>query len=182
MLKLDHVHLNGVRDSVGWKWEKSGSYTTKSMYKHLSSSVITSKYLKKLWKNKMPMKLKVFLWLGLQNKLQTGEALKNKNRKGDSRCMLCGVAETVEHILFGCVISSCVWSCFKEALGWDRTPSTWTDFLRGWMPLGCSDFDLKLFQFAIVAWSLWVCRNKIRIKGNFPGSAIDILYKSNLLL
>jgi len=124
MLKLDPVHLNGVRDSVGWKWEKSGSYTTKSMYRHLSSIVITSKYLKKLWKNKMPMKLKVFLWLGLQNKLQTGEALKKKDWKGDSRCMLCGVVETVEHILFGCVISSCVWSCFKEALGWDRTPST----------------------------------------------------------
>ncbi|KAG2626385.1 hypothetical protein PVAP13_3KG351527 [Panicum virgatum] len=36
------------------------------------------------------------------------------------------------------------------------------------MPLGCSDFDLKLFQFAIVAWSLWVCRNKMRMEGKFP--------------
>jgi len=73
--------------------------------------------LKKLWKNRMPLKLKVFLWLALRNRLRTGEALKKRGWKGDSRCILCGVEETVDHIFFGCAISSCIWSCFKEALG-----------------------------------------------------------------
>ena len=84
--------------------------------------------------------------------------------------------------LFGCAIFSCVWSCFKEALGWDRTPNNMNDFLRGWLPLRCVDYDLKLFMFAIVTCAMWVCRNKIVIEKKFPSSAIDIMYKADLLL
>jgi hypothetical protein len=39
-------------------------------------------------------------------------------------------------------------------------------FFRVWLPLGCVDYDLKLFQFAIVAWALWVCRNKMNTEKN----------------
>lgn len=77
----------------------------------------------------MPMKLKIFLWLAFQTRLEIGEALKKKNWKGDIRCLLCGVVENLDHILFGCIISSCVWGCFKEVLGWDRAPSSMVDFL-----------------------------------------------------
>lgn len=108
MLELDHVQLNEGEDLVKWKLEKSGAYTTKSMLKDFNS-----KQLKKLWKNKMPMKLKVFIWLAFQDKLQTGMALKKRKWKGYSRCILCGVKENVDHIFFGCAIYSCVWSCFK---------------------------------------------------------------------
>jgi hypothetical protein len=52
---------------------------TKSMYRLLSFEGVVSKRLQKLWKNKMPMKLKVFLWLAFQNRLETGEAFKRKN-------------------------------------------------------------------------------------------------------
>ena len=66
-------------DQVHWKFEKSGLYTTKSMYRLLPFEGVVSKRLQKLWKNKMPMKLKDFLWLAFQNRLETGEALKGKN-------------------------------------------------------------------------------------------------------
>ena len=62
-----------------WKFEKSGLYTTKSMYRLLPFEGVVSKRLQKLRKNKMPMKLKDFLWLAFQNRLETGEALKGKN-------------------------------------------------------------------------------------------------------
>ena len=71
-----------------WKFEKSGLYTTKSMYRLLPFEGVVSKRLQKLRKNKMPMKLKVFLWLALQNRLQTGEALKRTgNVIVDARCV-----------------------------------------------------------------------------------------------
>jgi hypothetical protein len=31
--------------------------------------------MRQIWKNKMPMKVKVFIWLASQNRIQSGEAL-----------------------------------------------------------------------------------------------------------
>ena len=43
---------------------------------------VRSKRLDKLWKSKLPMKLKIFMWLALHEKLQTGVTLKKKKWKG----------------------------------------------------------------------------------------------------
>ena len=47
------------------------------------------------------------------------------------------------------------------------------------LPLACPNQDLKFFTFGIVAWAIWVTRNKIRIQRCFPRSPVIILYKIN---
>ena len=47
---------------------------------------------------------------------------------------------------------------------------------------GCVDYSLKLFCFTIVAWVLWLTRNKSRIQHVFPKSPIAIMYKTDSLL
>ena len=69
-----------------------------------------------------------------------------------------------------------------EALGWDRPPANLADFLSNWLPLGCNDYHLKLFQFAVVTWAIWVNRNKMTIEKTFPTSPIDVLYKSDVFM
>jgi len=125
----------------------------------------------------MPLKLKIFLWLAFQDRLQSGATLKKRHWRGDERCIVCLVKEDANHILFGCVVAKFVWGCFKEALGWDRMPRNITDFLASWIPLRCQDYHLKLFQFAIVAWALWTNRNKMAIEHKFPASLTDVLHK-----
>jgi hypothetical protein len=49
------------------------------MYRYLTFIGVTNARIKKLWQNKMPLKIKVFMWLALQDRLQTGMALKAKN-------------------------------------------------------------------------------------------------------
>ena len=168
MLELANVQIGGDEDKVKWKMEKSGLYSTKSMYRLLSFEGVINKWLQKLWNNRTPTKLKVFLWLLFQNRLQSGEALKKKHWKRDGRCILCRVVESVDHIFFECVISSFVWCSCMEALGWDRPPANLADFLSNWLPLGCNDYHLKLFQFAVVTWAIWVNRNKMTIEKKNP--------------
>ena len=105
-----------------------------------------------------------------------------KNWKGDGRCILSRVVESVDHIFFECVISSFIWRSCMEALGCDRPPANLPDFLNNWLPLGCSDYRLKLFQFGVVAWAIWVNRNKMTIEKTFPTSPIDVLYKSDVFM
>jgi len=73
---------------------------------------------------------------------------------------LCGFEETAEHFFFSCHIAKAVWVCFKEALGWDRVPSSFQDIFDYWVPLGCSDYHIKFFILSIILWDLWNIRNK----------------------
>lgn len=102
--------------------------------------------------------------------------------KGDSRCVVCGKLENVDHIFFDCLIAKFVWSCFKEINGWDRIPLSLGDFLGGWPPMSCQDFDLKLFSISIVVWALWTNRNKMLVEHKLPSSPIAVLQKISFLL
>jgi hypothetical protein len=65
---------------------------------------VVNKRMIKLLKNKAPMKIRVYMWMLIQYKLQTGVNLNKKKWKGDRNCYLCGVPETNEHILFNCIM------------------------------------------------------------------------------
>ena len=54
------------------------------------------------------MKIRVYMWMLIQYKLQTGVNLNKKKWKGDRNCCLCGVPETNEHILFNCNLAKTV--------------------------------------------------------------------------
>jgi hypothetical protein len=133
--------------------------------------------MRKLWKCKLPLKLKVFMWQTYHDRLQTGVTLKQKKWREDSRCALCGVPETRDHIFFECVMPKFVWTCFKEALGWDRCPRRLQDLLDTWIPLNSTGYDLKNFLLTIVLWAMWTTRNKMAIEGVFLGAPADIMLK-----
>jgi hypothetical protein len=63
------------------------------------------------------MKLKVFMWLSCQDRIQSGEALKNMNWKGDANCAVHGKLENVDHILFECVLAKFVWTYLNRLWG-----------------------------------------------------------------
>lgn len=178
---LQGVALNDRQDSISWALEKKGVYTTKSMYRMLAFRGVSSKRATKLWKCKIPLKIKIFLWLTFQDRLPTGEVLKKRKWKGDHHCTMCNKLETADHVLFHCVFARFVWACFREALGWDRSPTSMTDFLAIWLPIGGTDYNVKLFSLAAVTWTLWTSRNKMAIEKKLPKSPTDLLFKIALV-
>lgn len=59
------------------------------------------------------MKIKVFLWLLLADRLNTRDMLHRRhyNIGSDLNCLLCGGArETVEHLFFDCPFSVSCWN------------------------------------------------------------------------
>jgi hypothetical protein len=109
----------------------------------------------------MPLKLRMFI------RQPTGAVLK---RKKNGRVML------IAHIFIQCVISRFVWVSFKEALGWDKQPDNMRGVFWDWVPLGCTEYDLKLFTFAIIWWALWLTRSKMRMESKFPNQPCDVLF------
>jgi hypothetical protein len=96
-----------------------------------------------------------------------GRSSKKRNRKGDDKCMVCGVVETRDHILFCCLIAKFIWACFRDALGWGRSPDRLQEVWEELVPLCCSNHKLKLFLVGVV----------FLIEGVCPRTPSDVMYK-----
>ena len=90
MSTLASSPLNNEADSVNWVLEKLGRYSTKSMYRWMAHRGVFNKRMKRIWSSKLPMKLKIFLWLVYNKKLQTGMKLKKRKWKGSHLCGVVG--------------------------------------------------------------------------------------------
>lgn len=71
---LHSVQLSGTdnADSFCWIFERTGVYTTRSMYRNIMFRGVNNRRMEKLLKSKIPMKIKVFMWMLIQDKLQNG--------------------------------------------------------------------------------------------------------------
>jgi hypothetical protein len=83
---------------------------------------VTSHVAKKLWKCKVPLKVKIFLWQAMQNRIQTSQQLKSKKWKGRDACTVCGASEDADHLLFLCPMAKFAWAFLSEALGAEWLP------------------------------------------------------------
>lgn len=63
------------QDEVRWSLEKSAKFSTKCLYNCLTNGGVSDKVNDLLWKCKIPLKVKVFLWQAFHSKLETVVAL-----------------------------------------------------------------------------------------------------------
>jgi hypothetical protein len=112
------------------------------------------------WKMKLPLKIKIFLWMLWHDRVQTGEQLKVRKGKGSKRCKYCGKFETRSHLLFNCNISQiiCIW--VRISLRWAERPTSLQHY-EDMMGFGVGHVtdNTTFFVLASVAWSLWKTRN-----------------------
>lgn len=66
---LDQIVLNNSTDSVEWALNPKKFFTTKSLYRFLSNRGFPSRMAGIIWKCKIPLKIKFFLWQIFNNKL-----------------------------------------------------------------------------------------------------------------
>jgi hypothetical protein len=119
--------LSNEKDLVKWTWEKSGTFSVKSMYTHLFSLDINNPN-KKPWEAKIPMKVMIFMWLICANAILTKDNLSRKNWQGDKRCFFCNVFESIEHLFFDCYMARYIWSLVAYIVGADCRPSSFDQF------------------------------------------------------
>jgi hypothetical protein len=82
LTEMRFVSIQEGHDGIRWCLEKSGQYKTRSMYRFLIHRGVLNMHMRRVWKARLPMKLKVFMWQVFQDKLQTGGNLRNGIGKG----------------------------------------------------------------------------------------------------
>lgn len=183
------VCLNNERDKVVWALDKTKMFTTRSLYKFMSFQGASNPSLCKIWKVKIPSKIKIFLWQMRLDRLPGGVCLRNRGWKGSDRCCLCGELESSDHIFFRCSLARFVWYIIRRVFGWDRSPSSVSDMWEFWIPRKFKlPRNLGIFICAGLTWATWKARNKMAIEKSFPAPtdvifcAISLMQKWKVLL
>jgi len=152
--------LGRERDCPRWIWGKTGRFSVKSMYKHFFSEEANEPN-KKIWKTKLPLKIKIFMWLIQQNSILTKDNLLKRGWNGDSKCMFCREDESIIHLFFECSMAKYVWSMVAMVVGGDCRPSSFDQFwywVKNFMPRA---EKFHMVGLAGICWALWRTRNNV---------------------
>ncbi|KAE8776575.1 hypothetical protein D1007_50757 [Hordeum vulgare] len=117
------------RDSVSWSLSPSGEFSVSSAYVVLCRMPVLL-WISPLWKAQFPLKIKIFVWQLLRDRLPSGTEVLKRHGPGNGICPLCHVPETGVNILFSCVAAQALWCFVHEALGTEWTASDLADFLQ----------------------------------------------------
>jgi hypothetical protein len=152
--------LNSDKDYARWDWEKSGIFSVKSTYKHLCRHDYGLNF-SRIWKAKLPLKIKIFMWLVIQNSILTKDNLGKRKWKGNKSCAFCSENESVQHLFFECSTAKYVWSLLAHSLGAVCRPNSleqyWT-WVQNILPQAPSMHTVGL---ATVVWAIWRTRNNV---------------------
>lgn len=101
-----------------WRWSSSGTYSASSTYRAFFAGSVKLLGATELWRTRAPPKVKLFFWLALHHRLWTADRRKRHGLQDDDECALCCQhAETVGHLLLGCVFARQIWFELLAPLG-----------------------------------------------------------------
>jgi hypothetical protein len=106
----------------------------KSLHLYFSAYRVNCPY-KVLWKLKIPLRIKVFDWLVIKNRVLTRDNLKKKGWKGSGLCEFCDSLESQNNLFFVCPLSRYVWNLVGVELNLDAMPRSLSEHISNVLPL-----------------------------------------------
>jgi len=132
-------------------------------------------YHKKIWKSKIPAKIKKILWLMMNNAILTKDNLLKRKWSGDPSCYFCDSNETVSHLFFQCSTAKSVWAIVAKSIGANNVPRSlnqcWT-WCENWLPAGK---QFHAIGIAAICWAIWKTRNKACFEGKLLNDPVSII-------
>ncbi|KAE8779934.1 Heparanase-like protein 2 [Hordeum vulgare] len=168
--------VSSVNDNVSWSLSPSGEFSVSLAYQALCRVPVLP-WLSPLWKALMPLKIKIFVWQLLRDRLPSGTEVLKCHGPGNGTCPLCHVPETGTHILFSRVAAQALWCFVREALGPEWVAHDLAEFLQVRATQVGRKRRLFWLVFAAMMWILWTTRNKMVIGRVFQRRAFDTFFK-----
>ena len=117
---------------------------------------------KKIWRLKVPPKIRIFWWRVVQEFLPARQILYQRHVEPIANCDVCGAEEeSIRHVLSECTVARAFWNQAKDLTGVKlptQHPVTWARDLV----CGRAGPERNLSLIIIGMYSLWLQRNKRR--------------------
>ena len=91
--------LSDELDIPIWCWNKSKIFSVKSVYNHMTRGE-NNENLEYIWKAKIPLQIKIFMWLVHNKSILTRDNMVKRKWQGDPTCIFCSQLETCDHLFF----------------------------------------------------------------------------------
>jgi hypothetical protein len=180
---LADVTLAEGRDRVYWGLDQSGKYTAKSLYKFMTTGGVRDMQMMAIWKCNIPLKVKIFIWMAMHDRIQVKVQLKRKRWSGPLEYLVCGKVETTDHIFFQCPVAVFLWSFLHDVLGWSKSPTNCADFLFEIVSDGRGiNKKINLFICAGALWTKWKTRNDVVFNKKVLSSPSTLIFKTLMLV
>ena len=160
-------HLNDESDRWTYVWG-NGIFSSHKIYAMNFSHVHVPVYTKWIWKSSCTMKVKVFGWLLLINRLNTYDMLDRRHcspQNASLLCVLCstGSRETTLHLFFHCPFSTQCWAQFGVV--WNLSLSFGEMLVTARNSYNSTHFVEKVLY---AAWNIWKQRNSLIFENIVP--------------
>src|SRR4051812_906134 len=154
------VELSQQHDELRWKLTRSGEFTVKSMYLDdiNSNSIPSSKHV---WKVKVPLKVKVFMWFVYKQVILTKDNLAKRNWTGPTRCSFCDRDESIKHLFLDCSLAIFLWRTVHIAFN-ITPPNTVSTLFGTWLD-GIDSEIARRIRVGVCAlfWAVWNYMNDL---------------------
>jgi hypothetical protein len=128
---LERVTPNKEPDKLIWKLTTTAEFSVKSMYLAMQcNDVVPYKFL---WKIKIPLRVKTFLWLVIKGSILTRDVLLQRGGKCEKKCLFCGCNETVSHLFFKCSLARYIWNVVSCTFGMNFQFETAKKCISTWL-------------------------------------------------
>ena len=127
--------------------------------------------------SELPLKIKIFLWQLILDRLPASKQVAAKHGPSDGRCVLCGEVEDATHIFFSCFLAKVGWSVLRQLLGCSWAPANFPQFFAIQQSLLGRQRRVSWVLFSALCWALWTTRNKLTIDVVVPKHPSYVIYK-----
>ena len=172
---LRDITLSEEPDKLVWTLTNSGIFSVKSFYNAMQSHrVVPYKFL---WKIKLPMKIKTFIWLVLKRSILTRDVLKHRGGDCEETCLFCGKNESINHLFFECPLARYIWNVVGCAFGTGFQFTSAEHAISVWLK-GKNKKQRGLWTVGVAAtlWGIWKTRNAACFE-KWPDEPCDVVFR-----
>ena len=69
---------------------------------------------RKIWKGRVPPKIKIFMWLMANDAILTKDNLIKRKWVGNPKCYFCDLDESINHLFFTCPVAKVIWGVIAD--------------------------------------------------------------------
>jgi hypothetical protein len=158
------LHLTNQRDCFMWRLHQNGFFSVNS-------------YDTLIWKLKLPLKIKVFMWYLYKGVILTKDNLARRQWQGDRKCCFYSSNESIQHLLFDCHYVKFMWKIVHVSLNL-IPPTSVHNLFTGWLEGINRKLKSQIFVGAsAICWVIWLAQNGIAFDKVIAPSYLQVIFR-----
>jgi hypothetical protein len=113
-----------------------------------------------LWKIKIPLKIKVFVWLLYRDSILPKDNLAKRNWHENEMCCFCNIYEIVQYLFFDCALTKFIWRVIHLTIGLGL-PNIRNIFGTWVLNMNSSNKQLLFVRIGAIFWVIWLSWNDV---------------------